>query len=115
VKNKQLIDTIKELEKASDESSKAIWSAIAKNLDKPKRSRITVNLSQIDRHTQEGDVVAVPGKVLAAGSLSKTIRIAACSFSEGAIEKIKSTKSEAMTLNELLNSDIQPKQIKIIK
>ena len=115
MKNRQLIDMIKSLEQASDETGKAIWKALAEELDKPKRRRIAVNLSRIERHTKEDDVVVVPGKVLAAGSLSKPLRIVAYAFSEGALEKIKLAKSEAMNLEELLESDIQPSQIKIIK
>ncbi len=113
--NRELIDTIKVLEKASRESGKAIWKALAKELDKPKRIRASVNLSRINRHTEEGQVVAVPGKVLAAGNLTKSVKIAAFNFSAGAIEKIKAAKGEYMSLEELLASGIEPSQIKIMK
>ena len=115
MKNQTLIDTINALRNASKESSKPIWKALAEELDSPKRRRVTVNLSRIDRHTEEGDVVAVPGKVLAAGNLSKPVKIAAFSFSEGAIEKIKLGNGEYLTLNELLDSGIEPKDIRIMK
>jgi large subunit ribosomal protein L18e len=115
MKNRSLSDTIESLKQASEEDGKPIWRALAEDLDKSKRSRVAVNLSQIDRHKKQNDVVAVPGKVLAAGSLTKPLRIAAYAFSEGALEKIKQAKSDAMTLNELVESDIQPSQIKIIK
>jgi large subunit ribosomal protein L18e len=113
--NQTLIDTIQALKDASNESGKAIWKALAEELDAPKRRRVTVNLSRIDRHTGEDEVVAVPGKVLAAGSLSKPLKIAAFSFSEGAIEKIKLAKGEHMSLDELLASGIEPSQIRIMK
>lgn len=115
MKNSTLIDTIKVLEKASRETDKALWKALAKELDKPKRIRASVNLSRINRHTEEGQVVAVPGKVLAAGNLSKSVKIAAFNFSEGAVEKIKAAKGEYMSLEELLASGIEPSQIKIMK
>ncbi len=113
--NSTLIDTIKALQLASRESNKAIWKALAKELDKPKRIRASVNLSRINRHTEEGQVVAVPGKVLAAGNLTKSVKIAAFNFSAGAIEKIKAAKGEYMSLEELLASGIEPSQIKIMK
>ena len=113
--NRELIDTIKVLEKASRESGKAIWKALAKELDKPKRIRVAVNLSRINRHTEEGEVVAVPGKVLAAGNLTKGVKIAAYNFSAGAVEKIKAAKGETMSLEALLESGIEPSQIKIMK
>ena len=115
MKNQTLIDTIKTLEDASKESGAAIWKAIAKELDKPKRIRVAVNLSRIDRHTEEGAVVAVPGKVLAAGNLSKGVKIAAFNFSEGAVEKITAAKGEIMSLEALVASGIEPSQIKIMK
>jgi large subunit ribosomal protein L18e len=115
MKNQTLIDTIKALENASKESGKAIWKALAEDLDSAKRRRVAVNLSRIDRHTEEGEIVAVPGKVLAAGSLSKPVKIAAYSFSAGAVEKIKSAKGEFMSLDVLLASGIEPSQIRIMK
>jgi len=115
MKNQTLKDTIKSLENASKSSGKAMWKALAKELDKPKRRRVVVNLSRLDRHTVEGDVVAVPGKVLAAGNLSKPIKIAAFNFSDGAIEKIKTAKGDYMTLEELIKSGIEPNQIRIMK
>ena len=115
MKNRTLIDTIKALEDASEQSGKALWKALAEELDAPKRRRVAVNLSRIDRHTAEDEVVAVPGKVLAAGSLSKPVKIAAFSFSEGAVEKIKLAKGECMSLDELLASGVEPSQIRIMK
>ena len=115
MKNQPLIDTIQALEKASQESGAALWGALAGELDRSKRSRVAVNLSRIDRFTGEGDVVAVPGKVLAAGSLSKSVRVAAFSFSEGALEKIRATGGEAMSLTELLEAGVEPSRIRIMK
>ncbi|MCW4049932.1 MAG: 50S ribosomal protein L18e [Candidatus Bathyarchaeota archaeon] len=115
MKNQTLKDTISALEKASEESGKAIWKALAEDLDTAKRRRVAVNLSRIERHVSEDEVAAIPGKVLAAGRLTKPIKIAAFSFSEGALEKIKAAKAEAMTLDELLEAGIQPSQIRIIK
>jgi large subunit ribosomal protein L18e len=115
MQNQFLKNTIETLENASKVSGKAIWKALAKELNKPKRRRVSVNLSRVDRHTIEGDIVAVPGKVLASGNLSKPIKIAAFSFSDGAIEKIKTAKGEYMSLEELLQSGIKPNKIRIIK
>jgi len=115
MKNQTLKDTIQALMKASDETGKAIWRALAEELDKPKRRRVAVNLSRIDRHTTEEEIVAVPGKVLAAGSLSKPLKVAAFQFSEGALEKISLAKGEAMTLTELLEAGVEPSKIRLMK
>lgn len=113
--NRQMADTIQALERASEETGKAVWGALAEELDRPKRRRVSVNLSSIDRNTEEGDVVAVPGKVLAAGSLSKAVKVAAYSFSEGALEKIRAAEGEAMSLIELLEAGVEPSRIRIMK
>ena len=114
MKNQTLIDTITTLKKASKASGKAIWKALAEDLDKSKRNRASINLSRIDRHTEEGEYVAVPGKVLAAGNLSKPVKIAAASFSAGALEKIKAANGEYMSLVELVESGVEPSKIKIM-
>lgn len=115
MKNQTLVDTIEALKKASDETGKAIWKALAEELDRPKRRRVAVNLSRIDRHTQEDEVVAVPGKVLAAGDLSKPLKVAAFQFSDGALEKIRRAKGEAMSLTELLEAGVEPSKIRVMK
>ena len=115
MKNQTLIETINALRKASENSGKAIWNALADDLDTAKRRRFVINLSRIDRHTEKDEYVAVPGKVLAAGNLSKPVNIAAFGFSEAAIEKIKMAKGRHMTLNDLLDSGIEPSKIRIMK
>lgn len=113
--NPELIRTIQTLRAASRKRGAAIWEALADELDRPKRRRNAVNLSRIDRHTEAGGIVAVPGKVLASGSLSHPVTIAAYSFSEGALEKITLAEGRAMSLTDLLEEGVEPSNIKILK
>ena len=113
--NPELKRVIQTLNAASRKGGKAIWGALAEEMDKAKRSRVIVNLSKISRHTEAGDVVAVPGKVLAAGSLSHPVTVAAYSFSEGAREKIAGAGSRAISLLDLLEEGVEPSKIKILK
>ena len=115
MKNQTLKDTIDALKAASDETGKAVWKVLAEELEKPKRRRVAVNLSRIERHAAEDEVVAVPGKVLAAGSFSKPLKVAAFSFSDAALKKIGMAKGEAMTLTELLDAGVEPSKIRIMK
>lgn len=115
MKNQELIDTIITLKEATKNTEKAIWKAIAKELDKPKRGRASVNLSRINRYTAKDEVVAVPGKVLASGYLDHPLKIAAFSFSDMAVQKVKQAKGETMTLIDLLESGIDPSKIRIMK
>ena len=115
MKNTELIKTIETLREASLERDQGVWSTLAEELDKAKRRRVAVNLSRIDRYTEEGEVVAVPGKVLASGALSKPLKIAAFSFSDTAKQKIEWVNGEYMSLRELLESGTEPSKIRIMK
>jgi large subunit ribosomal protein L18e len=113
--NPELKKVIQTLNAASRKGGEAIWGALAGELSKAKRSRVIVNLSKINRHTEAGDVVAVPGKVLAAGSLAHPVTVAAYSFSEGAREKIAGAGSRAISLLELLEEGVEPSRVKVLK
>lgn len=113
--NQELKRTIRTLKTASKKNGRALWRRLAEELDKPKRRRIAMNLSRINRHTEAGDVVAVPGKVLASGSLTHPITIAAHSFSERAREKISFADGRAISLAELIDEGISPSKIRVLK
>jgi large subunit ribosomal protein L18e len=113
--NPELKRTINTLRAASRKGGKPIWAALADELDKPKRKRNAVNLSRIGRHTGPGDIVAVPGKVLASGSLNHPVTVAAFSVSEGAREKIALAEGRVMSLTTLLEEGVEPSTIRILK
>lgn len=113
--NPELKRAINALRAASRGGGGAIWAALADELDRPKRRRNAVNLSRISRHTGPGDVVAVPGKVLASGSLAHPVTVAAYSFSDGAREKIALAEGRAIDLTTLLEEGFEPSKIRILK
>ena len=113
--NNELKMAIRVLKAASRGGGEPIWGALADELDKPKRRRVAVNLSRIGRHSGEGDVVAVPGKVLASGLLGAGVTVAAYSFSESAKTKIIAAGSRAVSLTDLLDEGVAPSRIKILK
>jgi len=69
--NPVLIETIDLLE--SQESS--LWRDVAENLGKVNRKRPEVNLTDIERNSEEGDTVVVPGKLLGSGRLTKEVTV----------------------------------------
>lgn len=115
MKNPELRTTVRALRAASKKGGPAIWEALADELDTAKRRRAAVNLSRINRHSGAGDIVAVPGKVLGAGSLRHPVTVAAFSFSETAREKIALMEGRALTLMELLAEGVEPSKIRIVK
>jgi large subunit ribosomal protein L18e len=106
--NTELVDTIIAAKK------KPKWVNVAASLSTPSRNRISVNLSDIDKQSKEGEGVVVPGKVLSQGDLTKKIKIVALNFSEKAKEKIKKAGCEGVSILEEIKSNPDFKDIKII-
>ncbi|HID40996.1 MAG TPA: 50S ribosomal protein L18e, partial [Pyrodictium sp.] len=81
--------TLRALKSAANRNNAPIWRYVAELIDKPRRLRVEVNLSKINRYTQRGDVVVVPGKVLGAGNIDHPVTVAALGFSSQAVEKTR--------------------------
>lgn len=105
---------IRLLRKYAKENDAPIWRALAEALEKPARKRIAVNISRINRYTSEGDVVVVPGKVLGAGRIDHAVTVAALSFSEQAVKKIKEAGGRVLSILELAEENKKGSNIKII-
>ena len=95
MKNSELEKTIKDLKVAGKKTGHAYFSALSEGLDKAKRARVAINISAINRLTEEGEVAVIPGKVLASGKLNHPVTVAAFDFSTAALEKIKAAGGEA--------------------
>ncbi len=108
---KQLIEDLK---KKSLELRSPFLKDIAEKLNKPRRKRIEVNLAHIERHTKEGDTVIIPGVVLGYGELTKPITVSAWRFSKQAREKIKRSKSKAISIRELIKINPRGSNVKIL-
>lgn len=93
----------------------SIWKAVAVELARPRRSKVEVNLSKIDEYSDKGAIVLVPGKVLGAGSLSKSVKVAAFNFSESARKLIEASGSKMMTIEELLAENPEGTGVVILK
>src|SRR3989344_334775 len=86
--NAKLVETINAARKNS------AWTKlrVARYLSASTRMMPEVNLTKLEKHSEAGDIVVVPGKVLGSGSISKKITVYAFKFSEQAIEKLKAKK-----------------------
>jgi len=112
--NPELIKLIRFLKKKGNENKADIWRDIAEDLAKPRRKRLTVNLSRLNRHTQKNDVVVVPGKVLGAGAIDHPVTVAALAFSEKAKEKILAARGKCLSFSGLIKKNPKGSNIKII-
>jgi len=108
---KQLIEDLK---RKSIELQSNFLRDIAEKLNKPRRRRIEVNLAHINRHTEKGDTVIVPGVVLGYGELSKPITISAWRFSKQAREKIERAGGKAISIRELIEKNPRGTNVKIM-
>jgi large subunit ribosomal protein L18e len=112
--NPQLLQLIQFLRHQSKKNDAKIWKDIAERLAKPRRKRITVNISRLNRHTNKKETVLVPGKVLGAGRINHPINVAAFSFSKRAEEKIRTTKGKTLSILELAKKNPNGSNVKII-
>jgi len=112
--NPILQNLISNLRNRSLEQNVNIWKRIADDLSKPTRKRRAVNLSRINRYTNENDIIVVPGKVLGSGNLNHKLTISAYQFSKGAKEKIIKAGAKIISLLELSKEKPDGKKIKII-
>ena len=105
---------IQDLKKKSWENEAPIWRDIAKRLEKPTKARIAVNLSRIDRYAKANETVLIPGKLLAAGAITKPVKVAAYAFSASAIKKITAAGGECVTIESLVESNPKGTKVRIL-
>jgi len=108
--NSNLIKLVKELKEHSSSQKTEFWKKIALELNKPTRKTRTVNLSKIEKYSNDKETVLIPGKVLGDGELKKDITVSAFQFTESAKNKIKSK----LTIRELLQKNPTGKGVRIL-
>lgn len=112
--NPVLVTLIQDLKKQASEKDAFIWKDIASRLEKSSKNWPVVNLDRISRYTSEKETALVPGKVLSDGKLTKKVSIAAWSFSEKSMEKIKKAGGKCMTIQELMKNNPEGKDVRIL-
>ncbi|MGB9729317.1 MAG: 50S ribosomal protein L18e [Thermoprotei archaeon] len=105
---------VRNLRKASKTWGAPIWKTVAELIEKPKRQRIHVNISRINRYTEKDDIVVVPGKVLGAGKIDHPVIVAAVSFSKAAREKIINAGGQCVSINQIVKIRPNGSNVKIV-
>ena len=101
-----------ELRKLSNKEKVKIWKRVAEDLSKSTRQRREVNLFEIEKHSKDGDIILVPGKVLSKGEIHKKVIVAAFRFSASAENAIKKV-GKAITIRELMKSNPKGSKVRI--
>ena len=106
--NPELVDTIIVCKKNS------AWLEIAHLISTPARKQVALNLRDINAQAKDGQTILIPGKVLSSGNLDKKLKIIALSFSASAIDKLKKSKSDYLTILEEIKKNPNAKDINIL-
>ncbi|NPA05226.1 MAG: 50S ribosomal protein L18e [Crenarchaeota archaeon] len=106
--------TLRRLRSQARREKAPIWRYVYELLSRPRRLRIVVNLSKINRYTGPGDVVVVPGKVLGAGRLDHPVTVAAAAFSYTAVRKIREAGGRVLHITQLMEENPKGSRVKII-
>lgn len=112
--NPNLLATIAALKEHSRTAGVDIWRDVALRLEKASSRWAEVNVSRVDRHVGEGETALVPGKLLAAGKLSKRVDVAAFRFSEQARQKIQQAGGRCWSLEDLARDNPKGQKVRII-
>ncbi|MGL6298005.1 MAG: 50S ribosomal protein L18e [Methanobacteriaceae archaeon] len=113
--NPSLINLIDDLKKKSFEEKVSIWKDVAKRLNKSSRRQSEVNISKINRYSDDSETVLIPGKVLSSGELNHKVSVVALKFSESAQEKIENAGGECIYINDILDKNPKGNNIKILE
>ena len=95
-------------------TKRPIWQDVSKRLMAPQKNRVEKNLGDINRITNDGDVIVIPGKILGNGEISKTITIASYAISKSAADKLKASKIKYMKIDELVDKHPKGTGVRII-
>lgn len=109
--HRRLIST---LEKSYRSQGARVWESSSKYLSNPRRRRVEVNLSRINRVASEKDTILVPGKVLGSGKLDHRVKIAALNFTSSARVKIHDSGGKCLTIEELLKQEPEGKNVRLV-
>jgi large subunit ribosomal protein L18e len=105
------------IEKHGKKTKEGAYAVLSELINVPSRQRAEVNLSHLNElaTTYKDKVFVVPGTVLAKGTLTHPIHVAALRFSGSAANKIKEAKGKAMVLEELVTEKVSAKKIMLVK
>ena len=91
------------------------WFPIAHIISGSNKDYSAINLSDLDSKTKAGDTIIITGKLLGSGNLTKKIRICALSASKDALDKLKHSKSEFVTILEEIKKNPKAEGVKLIR
>ena len=95
-------------------TKQGMWRRVSEILSKPSRNRPEINLYRLNKLTKENDIVVVPGKILGAGTMDHSITVSSLTVSELAQKKLTESKSEHMTIEQMMKKHKKGSNIRIL-
>ena len=112
--NAELAHVLVALRKASKTHEAPIWAAVASKLARPRRKAKPVNVGHLERLAAAKETVVVPGKLLAHGTLTKPLVVAAFHYSADARTKIHAAGGTTLSISELLKTNADGKGVRLL-
>jgi large subunit ribosomal protein L18e len=104
----------RELRAAHRRTGRRIWADLERRIVSGEASRTIVNISRLAKHTQEGDYVVIPGKLLGAGQIGHRVTVGALGYSLSALSKLRQANCVALTLAQFVKRYAEKGGVKII-
>ncbi len=93
--------------------SNPAWLDVASALTSPAKQMPQINIDRINK--EESDTIAIPGKVLSQGELTRKVKVIAFKFSKKAKEKIEKSGSKVVSFLDEIENNKDAKGVKILK
>lgn len=87
-----------------------LWKRVYSLSALPARSRKSVNLYKLEKHTVEGDNVIIPGKLLSEGKMTHKLNVCAIEYSAAALKSLTGSGCRVLPLDDMLKAE----KVKII-
>jgi large subunit ribosomal protein L18e len=107
-------DAVLNFRNAYRKSKAPIWLALGEMLERSGSNKVEVNLSRIAKHTQNGSIVVVPGKVLGSGMIDHKVTLCAFSLSQNAAKKIINAGGKIISIKEFVEKFPEGSKVTII-
>ena len=112
--NPELRHALIELRRAAKAHGAPVWGDVARHLARPRHQVDPVNVGHLERLAAAHDTVVVPGKLLAAGPLTKPLTLAAFHYSAGARAKIHAAGGQTLGIHELMKAKPDGAGVRIV-
>jgi large subunit ribosomal protein L18e len=113
--NPRILQLIADLKTKSREQNVGIWKDIAQRLSTPTKHHAEINLSKINRYSEDNETIIVPGKVLGTGDINHPVTVAALNFSLTAEVLIAEAQGKCLSIEQLMETNPTGKGVRILK